>query len=64
MQEEEIEREGEQAEVPACLHVAVAHISASSATFALSALSAYLGQSIGISMQVGCALSSRGVYVT
>lgn len=61
------EREGEQAEVPACLHVAVAHIaasSASSATFALSALSAYLGQSIGISMQVGCALASRGVYVT
>lgn len=61
VQEEEREREG--GEVPACLHVAVAHI-ASSATFALSALSAYLGQSIEISMQVGCALASRGVYVT
>lgn len=59
------EREGEQAEVPACLHVAVAHIaasSASSATFALSALSAYLGQSV---LELACklgALSPHAAY--
>lgn len=59
MQEEEKEREGEQAEVPACLHVAVAHIAASSATFALSA---YLGQSV---LELACklgALSPHAAY--
>lgn len=64
MQEGERESEGESEESrQRCLLACTlrSHTSASSATFALSA---YLGQSIGISMQVGCALVSRGVYVT
>lgn len=56
------EREGEQAEVPACLHVAVAHIAASSTSSATFALSAYLGQSV---LELACklgALSPHAAY--
>lgn len=56
------EREGEQAEVPACLHVAVAHIAASAASSAMFPLSAYLGQSI---LELACklgALSPHAAY--
>lgn len=62
MQDGEKERERGRGSRQRCLLACTlrSHTSASSATFALSALSAYLGQSIGISMQV----VSRGVYVT